>query len=98
VNTIGTVAPLGAVAGAAMDTPTSAPWFTVMILVSPEPPPVGAAVTLSVPCCVVRSSTLKSRRSLAPSVMPEQVSVPWPALPTGTSDVQLPTGTASVPM
>jgi hypothetical protein len=98
VKTIGTVEPLGAVAGALMLTATSAPWFTVMALVSLAPPPTGAAVTLSVPCVSVRSSTLKSSCWFAASVMPEQVSVPNPAEPSGTLEVQVPDGTAAMPM
>ncbi|WP_395320879.1 hypothetical protein [Variovorax sp. UC74_104] len=98
VKTIGTVEPLGAVAGALIDTATSAPWFTVMILVSLEPPPLGSAFTVSVPCETVRSSTSKLRCWFAASVMPEQVSVPGPAAPTDTSAEQLPTGTVPVPM
>ncbi|MBB4220435.1 hypothetical protein [Variovorax guangxiensis] len=98
VKTIGTVEPLGAVAGALMATATSAPWFTVMIFVSLEPPPLGVAVTVSVPCETVRSSTWKSRSWFVASVMPEQVSVPGPAVPTEMVAEQLPTGTGPVPM
>jgi hypothetical protein len=98
VKTIGTVAPLEAVAGAEMAIATSAPWFTVIVLVSLEPPPSGVAVTLSVPCVRVRSSTSNARVCPAASVMPEHVTVPGPSVPTATVELQLPTGTEPVPM
>ena len=80
-----------------MTSAMSAPWFTVMVLGTGGLLPWGVATTVSVPWARVCSSTSNTRVWPPASVMPLQLTVPGPALPTATLDVQLPTGTAPVP-
>ena len=89
VKATGCVLPLGALAGALIVTPMSAPLLTVIVLVSDEPPPSIVAVTDSDPSATVPSTMSMFTVWLAASVMPEHATLPGPALPTGTVALQL---------